>query len=1001
MIESLHINLLGNLTITIGDKPLKKFPSRAAEAIIAYLALSPHPVPREQLIDLIWETSAPKQGAANLRSILSSLRRALGDYLSISREAIGFRHNGDLPIMIDAVRFSAEMAQLNTLNDSAIEATLTLYRDEFLTGFHLRDGRRFEEWVVFERERLAQLSLRGLQRMVQHKLNSAEYSSGIRYARQWLQIDPYSEAAHRQLMWLLMRDGQRNAALRQYRICWERLQTDIGVEPTPATTQLFDLLRSIPTPAVHHLPIQSTTFVGRHDEMADLLGEIARPDRRLMTLLGLGGIGKTRLAIAFAERLVHTRPGTFLHGIHFVPLAAVTQAAQIPFAIADVLDVRLEGRDSAEKQLIHQLEQHELLLILDNFEQLATNDDALDLITNLLAQLPKLKLLVTSRVRLQLIEEVVFQLQGLALPLDKLEEYALAPAIQLFIDRAQRVNRRFVVAKGQFEIIADTCRLVEGTPLAIELAASNMHAYSLDDVAHQLADSFHLLETSHRNVPPRHRSLRAVFEHSWRLLGQHEQLVFAKLSIFPDSFDAAAAHAVANASRTMLVTLCNKSLLQTSDRVRFAIHPLLRDFSAEYLSPTLAVKCEHAYVRHYAHQLSQLKQRDIQFDHAALTTDAPNIERMWRLAIAQQNSAALQQASQTLFQFYAVSGRPLEAIQLFSDALASTNDDAVMLTLRLQRGRLHTTAGNLQHAIRDLEAVRHHPLIIEQPDSHIEALAYLAVPYLYQGKFDYAKSLAEESLQLAESAEMADQIAFALNVLGGCHKSLGELAAARRCYERVVSMRQALNDGLSIGRVMNNLGNLAQVGGEFDIARAYYREASDIFRLFDRPFATAVTASNAGRLAWQAGDLVEARRFLTEAVAIRRGLSTQGGLASSLINLSLVAVDEGEVTESAELLTEALRLSQQATSIAHTLEILLVHARLLRSIEQAGDMRLLSTVWHHPALTNEVRLMATDLLEQAARDSGALPTPFATLDAACGWSRANLKVILHQMPKSM
>ena len=325
----------------------------------------------------------------------------------------------------------------------------------------------------------------------------------------------------------------------------------------------------------HNLPPQSTGFIGRTEELTQIANLLADPGCRLLTLVGAGGIGKTRLALQAAAQVPY-----FLQGIYFVPLNSVGSIDLLPTAIANALQVSFYGAEAPRLQIIHYLQEKQLLLLLDNFEHLL---EASDLLTDVLLTATKVKFLVTSRERLNVQEEWVLTLEGLLYPEDRmaapLENYS---AVQLFAQRARQVQPNFSLSENA-EAVRTICQQVEGNPLAIELAAPWLRAMSCRQIATQIAGSLDFLTTPLRNVQERHRSLRTVFEQSWNQLLPVERSVLMRLSVFRGGFDQEAAEQVAGASLILLAELTDKSLIRLNAGGRYDLHELLRQYAAEKL----------------------------------------------------------------------------------------------------------------------------------------------------------------------------------------------------------------------------------------------------------------------------------------------------------------------------------------------------------------------------------------------------------------------------------
>ena len=610
--QPLSIRTFGALTVALGDADLNPphFATHTVEALLVYLACQDRPLGRDELAELLWPERTQEQARVNLRVTLYRLRGQVEPYLLITRQQLAL--NPAAVVDLDARQFERHLAA------GEFAAAVALYRGDFLAGFYLDGSPAFEQWALLERERLRTLAIAAYQQLVDQAATAGQLDAATAYAQRLLQLDPWHEPTHRQLMRLLAQTGQRSAALAQYETCRTLLASELGVTPDEATTALYQQIRqgetkaaqgqasqiaqasgtgdlpvvidnlSPPRPltvAHHNLPLQPTPLIGRSAELAQIESLLANPDCRLLTLLGAGGIGKTRLAIEAARRMLRTEAVAehslklqvqelrFPDGVCFVSLAAVENPELVLATIAQSLDLQITSSD-LQAEIAAYLQDRSMLLVLDNFEHLP---DAADTVAQLLQGAASIKLLVTSRERLHLREEWLMPVAGLALA-----EGLLSEAGQLFFRSAQRVQPAFS-SYGQEEAIAAICAQVEGMPLAIELAASWVRFMPCAEIAHQLAQNSHIFTTTLRNVPERHRNLRSLFDQSWRLLSPAEQSVLRRVSVFRGGWTLEEGAQVADATLPILVGLVDKSLVRTNGQGRFDLHELVRQYAAEQL----------------------------------------------------------------------------------------------------------------------------------------------------------------------------------------------------------------------------------------------------------------------------------------------------------------------------------------------------------------------------------------------------------------------------------
>ncbi|NUQ39356.1 MAG: AAA family ATPase, partial [Caldilineales bacterium] len=620
---NLQIHLLGGLQIRLGDGDPPHFVSSKAPALLAYLAVTRRPHRREALAGLLWGEMPDDAAANNLRQALSSLRKAAEPHLRIDRDEVAF--NADAPYFLDVELFSdllrLQRGQPPAQGIGLLRRALSLYQGEFLAGFHVRDAPDFEEWVLGQRVQLRDLALDGLESLTRLLIESGQCQEAIPVTAQLLALDPWREEAHRWRMLALARCRQTSAALAQYRSCRAILRQEFDADPSAETTALYERIRAAQNAPRHNLPGATTGFVGREEELAALAGLLAHPANRLLTLLGPGGVGKTRLAVEVAQALVPPDPRApglaQFDRIVFVPLVACASRAQL----LDVLVERLRaapGEAAPLDRIAAALRGRRTLIVLDNFEQLV--ECAGDVVADLLALAPGLHAVVTSRRTLGLDGEHVVALHGLPLPHDQadLEEAAHNPALALFVDRAQSVRPDFHLGARNLATLTALMHRLDGLPLAVELAASRVRSFApaemlamLDRPAGQRGD---LVARSgpRAALDPRHASMQQVVAWSWGLLDDRQRVLLQSLVPFDGGCTAAAAAAVLDDPQAALCLdeLVGHSLLQAragmSGSTRFAPYEPVREFAALHTDAATAqrLRARHrAWVRLWAGQL--------------------------------------------------------------------------------------------------------------------------------------------------------------------------------------------------------------------------------------------------------------------------------------------------------------------------------------------------------------------------------------------------------------
>ena len=554
-----------------------------------------------------------------------------------------------------------------------------------------------------------------------------------------------------------------------------------------------------PSKTLPALPQPLTPFVGRQTELEEIARLLNDPACRLLTLVGPGGMGKTRLAIQIA----HTQAENYGDGVFFVPLQSVQAIEFLAPAIADALDFPLSSQDAPVVQLLTYLHDKEILLVLDNFEQLLA-EAGQGLLTDLLVSAPYLKLLVTSREVLNLQEEWLYHVPGMPVPAnDQVNDVEAYSSVQFFSERARRVRRDFNLGRVQRDVV-HICQLVEGVPLAIELAASWTKTLGVDRIAAEIQRNLDFLATNLRNVPDRQRSMRAVFDHSWQLLTEEEQSVFKRLSVFRGSFRRDAAEQIARATLPILSTLVDKSLLRLSADNRYQMHDLLRQYAAEHLiqSPK---DVEHVYDRHCVYYMDFVYNRTEELDGGRqpeatleIETELDNIRAAWQWAVELGRVKIIHKALRTMENFYQYQSRYLEGRNIFEQAAR----------------RLEASA-NTQ--LRELTLA--------------QLLIHLSWFYIRLGQFDEARAAAERSLTLHTKHEIVPPAAIALDprmplailaVIGG------DFDEAIRLSEEARAGSEARGDKPNLSFAYYTLTSAALAQGNYQDAYHYAQQASEL-----------------------------------------------------------------------------------------------------------------------------------------------------------------------------
>lgn len=642
----LDLTFLGGFAVLLDHQPVTRFRSVNNQGLLVYLVLNGgRLVSREFLATLFWPEETAENARNNLRQALFQLRQTLGDatsgdeaFLHVDRQHARFNFQSDHTL--DVSQF------MKAIESRDLDRAAALYRSDLLTGFTC-DSQEFEDWLRLQREKVHEVALEVMFEAAQDHLAANRLDKTQALARRQLELEPWREPAHRQLMQAYALSGDRGKALAQFEQCRRTLWEELGVKPAPETAALLEEIKSgrygrrlteefirPPERRRHNLSADTTAFIGRDIELAQIVRLLTVDRQRLVTIIGPGGMGKTRLALAAGAALL----ALFEDGVFFVDLTPVERPEDIPQTIATSIDYQpADTSQSLRPQLLSSLSRRRLLLILDNFEQVL---GGAALVNAILETCPQVSILVTSRERLHLAGENRYELSGLNFPVGLSADDALAyAAVQLFVENARRAQPGFKLTTNNVSDVTRICRQVQGMPLALVLAAAWLELLSPAEIAAEIERGLDFLAAELADLPERQRSMEAVFERSWRMMSPQEQIVMARLSVFRDGFTREAAEEVAGANLRLLLQLVHKSLLQRrADTGRFTIHELLRQYAAarrRAMDPGGEVDLTHCRV------FARLVQAEIQrtlnihpvYVPDRLVTDSENIRRAWDYAV--------------------------------------------------------------------------------------------------------------------------------------------------------------------------------------------------------------------------------------------------------------------------------------------------------------------------------------------------------------------------------
>ncbi len=690
--------------------------------------------------------------------------------------------------------------------------------------------------------------------------------------------------------------------------------------------KVIRLSRISPSVPLVNLPAAMTSFIGRAQELAHIARMLA--DHRLVTITGVGGIGKTRTAIEVARQFVglDNSPGAeFPDGIWFVPLEAVDMSERMASAIADAVQCPPPGAADVGEHLLTYLQPRRMLLVLDNFEHLR---DGSDFLTAIMLAAPRVYLLVTSREALNLEQEWRVPLNGLSLAAGTDTESIQSSAARLFGERARRVSPGFdrLAAGATVERI---CQLVEGNPLAIELAATWTRVLSCEAIAQQIVGDLAFLTSNMRNVPMRHRSMRAVFDHSWMLLSEEERRVFARLSVFQGGFTRSAAEDVANTGLSTLSALVDKSLLRLENENRFRIHEFLRQCAAERLAQA-PQDADHARASHCTVYANYLEQRSLDMNgrrqreaQREIATENENIRAAWQYALQHRRVGELQRAAYTFYLFHDFLNRYQEGAEQFEqavqqmDAWIGNHPPTVEIGPLLSEilvclGWLLIRLGELQRAREALErsqAVLTHLAFAPRPGPGTDPMVALGTLANAVGDYEEAHRLGEEARQRSEAHNDPGNLMYAYYVLTNAALARGRFEEAMNYGLSACDLATKLQDRWFMAYLLADLGHIARACGDYPEAIHRYQECFLIRSEFDDPEGIAFALVHLGQVSLLQSDVENARRQFEQSLRVYREIGDRGGESTALHGLGMADRVDGGYSEAARHLLAALEIA--------------------------------------------------------------------------------------------
>ncbi len=927
MSAGLFFHFLGHPQLILESLPVA-ITRRAVMALLAYLTVNNHGQGRQKhtrefLSALLWPDHDQVKAFTNLRHTLWEIQKIFGPgWLAADRETIGL--HPDANVWVDVHKFEAllleSQAQENvSLRIPFLTESVKLYRHHFLTGFTLKSAPTFDEWALTKADELRHKLIEALTRLTEDYCLLGDAESALQYAQRLVTLDPLNESAHRQLMQVYSLAGQHNTALKQYQDFEQILRKELGLDPQPETRALYRQIRKgelkrVPvgiqkvtiTPQTN-LPQQLTSFIGRATQQVEIVGLLAR--NRLITLAGPGGIGKTRLSLQVAMKVLHQFPD----GVWFIELAPLTNPDLIAQTILSTLHLSEQAGKSPlmvlEEYLIHK----KLLLILDNCEHLIAGSARVA--HALMKSTSDVKILTTSRELMSIGGEIVWRVPSLELPgprstPDQLSKYE---SVSLFVERALSVQPHLNLDETSMLAIAEICSCLDGIPLAIELAAARVNALGVKQIAKRLDDRFRLLTKGSRIVLERHQTLRAAIDWSYNLLEADEKKLLVRLSVFSGGWTLEATEQICVKQAgefevlDVLSDLIDKSLVimdGSTGEARYHLLETTRQYGREKLLESEEIERFHHQHLIYFLELAEKGNSEATGLQQAEVIDLMDVERdNFRTAldwcISNQD---LEHALQLLGAlgwawdmrgYYNEFRSWYERIRVLGDCAKYPEPYARLLN---HLGRFATNFDHHQDAESILEECRAIWCQVGKRGEQglADVICVLGMNAHHKGNVERAESLYKESIALAQKCNNQRAMAASTVFLGIIEQERGKIAQSIDLYKQGLELAQNAGDLLFISLACGNLADLYLQQGSLEKARPLLERELEISGKLQFRFGLAPAWVSMCELCRREGDFTQAEQWLDKSMGVSRDLGLKEQIAFNLYLYGLLALHRND-----------------------------------------------------------------------------------------------------------
>ena len=931
---SIRASFLGGFEIWVNNCAISGLATQKNRALAAYLILEhERDHPRSKLAALYWPDVDEQAALHNLRQALSVIRKAFepcstGEVFSANREGVGFR--AGIEFKVDVIEFENQMRGMvdrfhqqpgRGFPITRLKKVLELYRGELLESIMLADASLFSDWLVLRREALNRLAVEGTSLLLQYHETRCEWGEARKTAEKLVQLAPWDENAHSRLIDVLLQLAQGNAALAHYQSAVRYFAEELAIEPDYQMKQshrdiqrFFESGRREPRKNLLslQLPGYSTPFVGRSKELEILEDWVSEPGCQVITITGPGGSGKTRLA----SRLAETQNSLFTGGVFFISIAGCTDRQELSARILhEVSSVEERSADSME-ELLAWATNRRALLLLDNVDNCS---EAAELAAKILEVSRQIVIVCTSYNRLDLVGERVYSLGGLSLDGDLQSE-----AVRLFLSHLQVESQPESKTAEFIQDIVQICRLVEGLPLAIDLAAGQTKRVPSTDLLTSLEKTMDVLHSGAINLPERHRSITASFENCWNHLPGPQQSMLSKLTIFQSPFTLQAASAVCGVSSLDARELVNQSLLIWDGHEKYRFHRAIQQYAHGKLLLNSA-EAELLRQEHAVFFYQQLVERYDAFSGDGIlqfldVTEAvlPDVIQAFRWLIDSGDWERIERFIHPLYCFYDSRSLYREGSEQLT-VLASLCQESGIGSM--SRARLLSRATSLSISIQKFDQVEEQiefSLVNARENSNREeeGFCYNVLAKLAAVKKSSSKSVeyAQKALEIYRNLGDRRGEAHSLYNIGYALTNQGEVTKAEQVLENCRKICEDLQDWRRLSKVLNVLADTACSRGDFDRALKIYAEALQIAEKLGNRYSQSLILNNIGTARFSIEDYSAAEEAYQKSLELCREIDDREGEAIALSNLGELFAEIKDFKKGAEFNQQALVISREIGS---------------------------------------------------------------------------------------